>query len=144
MFNLYPVKKLSTINNARAIFLMELCETTYINISAHLYNIIAESTKTTSRSKLVVLNLIMRILHENGVETPQHIGPMPLTSLINSQTILRSRIQIPGDEHAREPKEAPLVDIEIEVEGEQPLPRHGGGQGRNRASYLRGLMVFGM
>ena len=83
LFNLYPVKKLSTINNARAIFLMELCENTYIDISAHLYNIIAESTKTTSRSKLVVPNLIMRNLHENGVETPKHIGPMPLTPLIN-------------------------------------------------------------
>ena len=42
MFNLYLVKKLSTINNARAIFLMELRENTYIDISAHLYNIIAE------------------------------------------------------------------------------------------------------
>ena len=40
MFNLYLVKKLSTINNARAIFLMELRENTYIDISAHLYNII--------------------------------------------------------------------------------------------------------
>ena len=78
------------------------------------------------------------------METPQHISLMTPSPSINTETILRSRIQIPGDEHAREPKEAPLVDIEIEVEGEQPLPRHGGGQGRNRASYLRGLMVFGM
>ena len=30
MFNLYPVKTLSTINNARAIFLVELHENTYI------------------------------------------------------------------------------------------------------------------
>ena len=36
MFNLYLVKKLTTINNARAIFLMELWENTYIDISAHL------------------------------------------------------------------------------------------------------------
>ena len=32
MFNLYLVKKLTTINNARAIFLMELKENTYIDI----------------------------------------------------------------------------------------------------------------
>ena len=102
MFNLYLVKKLSTINNARAIFLMELHENTYIDISAQLYNIIVKSIKTTSRSKFVVPNLIMRILHENSVETPQHIGPMPPTPPINSQTILRSKIQIPGDEHAEE------------------------------------------
>ena len=31
MSNLYSVKKLSTINNARAIFLMEICENTYID-----------------------------------------------------------------------------------------------------------------
>ena len=76
MFNLYPVRKLSTINNARAIFLMELHEKIYIDIDAHLYYIIAKATKTTSRSKLVLPSLIMRILHENGVETPQHISLM--------------------------------------------------------------------
>ena len=81
---------------------MELHENTYIDISAQLYNIIAKSIKTTSRSKFVVPNLIMRILHENIVETPQHIGPMPPIPPINSQTILRSKIQIPGDEHAEE------------------------------------------
>ena len=31
MYNLYSVKKLSTINNARAIFLMEIRENTYID-----------------------------------------------------------------------------------------------------------------
>ena len=134
LFNLYLVKKLSTINNARAIFLMELRENTYIDISARLYNIIAESTKTTSRSKLVVPNLILRNLHENGVETPQHIGPMPLTSLINSQTILRSRIQIPEDKHAEEAEEAPPVDTETKVEGQQPLPTYGRGRPRRGAS----------
>jgi len=81
---LYLVKKLSTINNARAIFLMELRENTYIDISAHLYNTIAKSTQITSRSKLVVPNLIMRILHDNGVETPQHIGLMTPSLSINS------------------------------------------------------------
>ena len=70
MFNLYLVRKLSTINHAKAIFLMELHEKIYIDIGAHLYNIIVEATKTTASSKLVVPSLIMRILHENGVETP--------------------------------------------------------------------------
>ena len=69
MFNLYLVKKFSTINNARAILLMKLCESTYIDISAHLYNIIVKSTKMT-RSKLVVPSFIMRILHNKVVETP--------------------------------------------------------------------------
>ena len=134
MFNLYPVKKLSTINNAKAIFLMELRENTYIDIGAHLYNIIVESTKTTSRSKLVVPNFILRILHNKGVETPQHIGLMDPTPPIDSQTILRSRIWISGDDHAEETEEAPSTDTKTEVEGQQHLPTHGGGRRRRGAS----------
>ena len=53
MFNLYPVKKLTTINNARAIFLMEFRENTYIDISAYIFCIIANETRTTSRGKLI-------------------------------------------------------------------------------------------
>ena len=49
MFNLYLVKKLTTINNARDIFLIELKENTYIDISAHIFSIIADETRTTSR-----------------------------------------------------------------------------------------------
>ena len=70
LFNLYPVRKLTTINNARAIFLMELRERIYINIGAHAFTIITEATRTTSRAKLVLPSLIMRVLHEKGVETP--------------------------------------------------------------------------
>ena len=64
IFNLYPVRKLTTINNARAIFLMDLREKNYIDISAYAFTIIAEETRTTSRAKLILPNLIMRILHE--------------------------------------------------------------------------------
>ena len=59
----------------------------------------------------------MRILHENGVETPQHISLMTSTPSINSQTIRRSRIQIPGDEHVEELEESPPADTEIEAKG---------------------------
>ena len=37
MFNLYPVKKMTNINNARAIFLMEFREKTYIDINARAF-----------------------------------------------------------------------------------------------------------
>ena len=72
LFNLYSIRKITTINNVRAIFLMELWEKTYINISAYVFSIIAEETRTTSRPKLVLPCLIMRILHGKGVETPGH------------------------------------------------------------------------
>ena len=60
MFNMYLVKKLTTINNARAIFLMELRENIYINISAHIFYIIANEIRTTSRAKLIFPSLLMR------------------------------------------------------------------------------------
>ena len=61
MFNLYSVKKMTTINNARAIFLMELRENTYIDISALIFCIIADETRTTSRAKLIFLSLLIRL-----------------------------------------------------------------------------------
>ena len=53
---------MTTINNARAIFLMELQENTYIDISAHLFTILANETRATSRPKLILPSLIMRVL----------------------------------------------------------------------------------
>ena len=55
MFNLYPIRKLTTINNARAIFLMELKEKTFIDISSHIFDTIVDETRTTSRDKLIFL-----------------------------------------------------------------------------------------
>ena len=48
MNNLYPVTKLTTINNARDIFLMELKEKTFIDISSHMFDTIMDETRTTS------------------------------------------------------------------------------------------------
>ena len=70
MFNLYPVKKMTTINNARAIFLIELRENTYIDISAHAFSIIADETRTTSRAKPILPSLLMRLFHAKAVEIP--------------------------------------------------------------------------
>ena len=61
MFNLYPVKKLTTINNAKATFLVELRENTYIDISAHIFCIIVDETRNTSRPKLIFPRLFMRL-----------------------------------------------------------------------------------
>lgn len=48
MFNLYLMKKMTTTSNVRAIFLMEIRENTYIDISIHAFSIIADETRTTS------------------------------------------------------------------------------------------------
>ena len=61
MFNLYLVKKMTTISNARANFLMELRENTYIDINAHAFSIIVDETRITTREKLILPSLLMRL-----------------------------------------------------------------------------------
>lgn len=127
MRNLYLVKNLTNLNNARVIFLMELREGTHIDISAHLYSIIADTAlKTISKSKLNLPNLIIRILNDQRVEIPGHIGLLVPTNPITSQTILRSRVRLPGEEHAEETKEIPHTNTKTKVEGQQLHPRPGG------------------
>ena len=89
MFNLYPMRKLTTINNARAIFLMELKEKTFIGISSHILDTIVDETRTTSRPKLIFPSLLMRLFKAKGVVIPQDISPMPTPSAINKLTIIR-------------------------------------------------------
>ena len=70
MFNLYPVRKLTTINNARAIFLMELKEQTFIDINFHIFDTIVDETRTNSRPKLIFPSLLMRLFRAKGVDIP--------------------------------------------------------------------------
>ena len=83
MNNLYPMKKLTTINNARAIFLMELKEKTFIDINSHIFDTVMDETRTTSRAKLVFPSLLMRIFRAKGVPIPQDLSLMPTPSAIN-------------------------------------------------------------
>ena len=98
MFNLYSIKKMTTINNARAIFLMELQESTYIDISAHAFSIIADETRTTSRAKLKLLCLLMRLFQAKCVEIFQDISLMPTPPTINALMIAQIKICLLGDE----------------------------------------------
>ena len=92
MFNLYPVKKMTTINKARAIFLIKFRENTNIDISARAFSIIVDETRTTSRAKLILPSLHMRLFHAKGVEIPQDINLMPTPPAINALTIARIKV----------------------------------------------------
>ena len=94
MFNLYLVKKMTTISNARAIFLMELKENTYIDISSHIFSIIVDETRTTSRAKLIFPSLLMRLFRAKVMEIPQDISLMPTPSTINTLTITRIGVRL--------------------------------------------------
>ena len=119
MNNLYPVKKLTTINNARAVFLMELKEKTFIDISSHIFDTIMDETRTTSRPKLIFPSLLMRIFRAKGVPIPQDLSLMPTPSTINKQIIIQIQVRLPGDvdEEGVEQEEGDLMDTEVEAAG---------------------------
>ena len=114
MNNLYLVKKLTTINNARAIFLMELKEKTFIDINSHIFDTIMDETRTTSQGKLVFPSLLMRIFRAKGIPIPQDLSLMPTPSAINKQTIIRIQVRLPGDvdEEGADQEEGDPMDIE--------------------------------
>ena len=129
MFNLYLVKKMTTINNGRAIFLMELKENTYIDISAHIFFIIVDETRTTSRAKLIFPSLLMRLFRAEDVEIPQDISLMPTPLTINTLTITRIRVCLSGDEEDGDQEEGEPM----ETEG-QPSSSRGRGKGSRASS----------
>ena len=115
IFNLYPVRKLTTINNARAIFLMVLKENTYIDIGTNIFYSIVDETRTTSRAKLISPSLLMRLFRFKGVEIPQDISLMPTPSAVNALTITRIRVRLPGDEEEGDQEEGGPMETETEA-----------------------------
>ena len=134
MFNLYLVRKLTTINNARAIFLMELKEKTFIDISSHIFDTIVDETRTTSRPKLIFPSLLMRLFRAKGVAIPQDISPMSTPSTINKMTIIRIQVCLPGDEEEGDQGEGDPMETEAEVTGQTSTSKSRGK--RSRASTL--------
>ena len=134
MFNLYPIKKLTTINNARAIFLMELKEKTFIDINSYIFDTIVDETRTTSRPKLIFLGLLMRIFRKKGVAIPQDINPMSTPLAINKQTFKRISVRLPGEEDEGDEGEGDPVETEVEAAGQTSTSTPGTRGKRTRAS----------
>ena len=123
MFNLYPVKKLTVINNVKAIFLMELKQKTYIDINAHIFYSIVDETRITTRAKLIFPSLFMRLFRLKGVEIPQDISQLSTPSAINKLTITRIRVRLSGDEEEGDQEEGEPMDTETEAAGEPSSSR---------------------
>ena len=132
MFNLYPVRKLTTISNARAIFLMELKKKTFTDISFHIFDTIVDETRTTFRPKLIFPSLLMRIFRAKGVAIPQDISLMSTPSTINKMTIIKIRVCLPGDEEEGDQGEGDPMETEVEAAGQTSTSRSRGK--RSRAS----------
>ena len=134
MFNLYPINKLTTINNARAIFLMELKEKTFIDIWSHIFDIIMDETRTTSRPKLIFPSLLMRIFRKKGLAIPQDINPMSTPSAINKQTFKRISVPLLGEEDEGDEGEGDPMETEAEAVGQASTLTPGRKGKRTRAS----------
>ena len=123
MFNLYPVRKLTTINNAKSIFLMELKEKTFIDISSHIFDTIVDETRTIFRPKLIFPSLLMRLFRAKGVVIPQDINPMPTPSAINKLTIIRIQVRLLADEEEGDQGEGDQMEIEVVASGQASSSR---------------------
>ena len=134
MFNLYLVRKLTTINNARAIFLLVLKENTSIDISSYIFDTIMDETRTTSRAKLIFPNLLMRLFKLKDVDTPQDISLMPSPSAINKLTITRIQVRLPSDEDEGDQGEGEPMKTEIEAAGQTSRLRGRGKRSRDSSS----------
>ena len=96
---------------------MELREKTYIDISAHAFCIIAYETRTTSRLKLILPNLLMRLFHAKGVEIPQDISLLSTLPTINALTIARIKVRLPSDEKEVGQAQGEPMATETKAEG---------------------------
>ena len=123
IFNLYPVRKSTTINNATAIFLMELKEKNFIDISSHIFDTIVDETRTTSRPNLIFPSLLMRLFRAKGVDIPQDISPMPTPSAINKLTIIKIQVRLPSDEEEGDQGEGDPMETETVVAGQTSTSR---------------------
>ena len=132
MFNLYPVRKLTTINNARAIFLMELKENTFIDLSSHIFDTIVDETRTTTRAKLIFPSHLMRLFRLKEVTIPQDISLISTPVAINKLTITRIQVHLPGDEDEDDQGEGEPMETKTKAIGE-PSSSKGRGK-RSRAS----------
>ena len=142
MFNLYPIRKLTTINNAKAIFLMELKENTFIDISSHIFDTIVDKTRTTSRAKIIFPSLLMRLFRLKGVAIPQDISHMPTPSAINKLTITRIQVRLPGDEDEGDQGEGEPMETETKATGELSSSRGRGKRSRASSSSAVPLDAF--
>ena len=117
------MRKSTTINNATAIFLMELKEKNFIDISSHIFDTIMDETRTTSRPKLIFPSLLMRLFRAKGVDIPQDISPMPTPSTINKLTSIKIQVRLLGDEEEGDQGEGDQMETETVAAGQASSSR---------------------
>ena len=96
IFNLYPVKNLTTLSTPRTIFLFNLFTHKEIDIYSHIYHLFIKSiTKRSSRLTLPFPSLVMFLISRARVKIPSGLSVMQREEPISEQTIIQSKAHIP-------------------------------------------------
>ena len=86
-------------------------------ISAYAFYIIADETRTTSKEKLILPSLLMRLFQAKGVEILQDISLMTTPTTINAPAIAQIKVHLPGDEEEGDQAQGEPMDTETEAKG---------------------------
>lgn len=133
IYNLYPVKNLSTLNQGRTLFLYDLYLKKNINICEHIFYLMDASVrKKEQRMTLSFCSLIMKILRYNGVTIPIGWTPLYREDPISMDTMFRSRARLPGavKQAKKKQKQEPFTIVDKDIEekvdhftlGEETVP----------------------
>ena len=97
IFNLYPVKNLTTLSVPRTIFLHDLFTHKEIDICGHIYHLFVKCMKKRkSRLTLPFPCLVMSLISRAKVKIPSGLSVMQREKPISEKTIIRSKALIPG------------------------------------------------
>ena len=97
IFNLNPVKNLTTLLGPRTVFLYDLFTHKEINICGHIYHLFVKSIKKrNARLILPFPSLVMSLILRARVKTPSGLPIMQRGDPISEQTIIWSKAHIPG------------------------------------------------
>nr|POF25163.1 hypothetical protein CFP56_47410 [Quercus suber] len=99
IFNLYPIKNLISLKQARTLFLHDLFKKKEIDICVHIFYLLAHYVKKKKqRMTLPLTRLIMRILIKNKVQFPTKWTSLKREDPITDATMLRSKLCLLGAE----------------------------------------------
>jgi len=95
VFNLYPVKNLTTLSVPRTIFLFDLFTHKEIDICGHIYYLFIKNiTKKNASLTLSFPNLVISLILRARVTIPSGLPIMQKEDPISKQTIIRSKAYI--------------------------------------------------
>ena len=97
IFNLYPMKNLTSLSGPRTIFLHDLFTHKEIDICGHTYHLFLKSIKKKkSRITLPFPSLVMSLISRVRVKIPSGLPVMQREEPISEYTIIWSKAHIPG------------------------------------------------